>query len=36
MDHKEIACKGVDLIYLAQDMDQWRFLVNTKINLRVL
>jgi hypothetical protein len=27
---------GIDWIDLAQDRDQWKFLVNTVINLRVL
>jgi hypothetical protein len=30
-----IGCKGVDWVYLAQDMDQWRALVNTVINVRL-
>jgi hypothetical protein len=28
--------KGVDWIHVAQDRDQWRALVNTVMNLRVL
>jgi hypothetical protein len=32
---REIGWYGVDWIELAQDMDQWRALVNTVMNLRV-
>jgi hypothetical protein len=35
MDLREIGWDGVDWIELAQDMDQWRALVNTVMNLRV-
>jgi hypothetical protein len=35
MDLEEIGCGGVDRIGLAQDIDQWRALVNTVMNLRV-
>jgi hypothetical protein len=35
LDLKEIGWGGVDSIRLAQDMDQWRALVNTVMNLRV-
>jgi hypothetical protein len=35
MDLREIGWDGVDWIYLAQDRDQWRALVNTVTNLRV-
>jgi hypothetical protein len=35
MDLREIGWDGVDWIYLAQDRDQWRALVNKVMNLRV-
>jgi hypothetical protein len=38
MNEKKIISKifdGVDFILLAQDMDQWRTLVNTVMNIRV-
>jgi hypothetical protein len=35
MDLREIGWNGMDWIDLAQDMDQWRALVNTVTNLRV-
>jgi hypothetical protein len=35
MDFREIGWDGMDWIYLAQDRDQWRALVNTVMNLRV-
>jgi hypothetical protein len=35
MDLREIGWVGMDWIDLAQDMDQWRALVNTVIILRV-
>jgi hypothetical protein len=35
MDLREIGWDGVDWIELAQDMDQWRALVNTVMNLWV-
>jgi hypothetical protein len=35
MDLREIG-DGMDWIELAQDRDQWRALVNTVMNLRVL
>jgi hypothetical protein len=35
MDLREIGWDGMDWIYLAQDRDQWRYLVNTVMNLRV-
>jgi hypothetical protein len=35
IDLKEIGWNGVDWIYLAQDRDQWRTLVNTAMNLLV-
>jgi hypothetical protein len=35
MDLREIGWGGMDWIYLAQDRDQGRALVNTSMNLRV-
>jgi hypothetical protein len=35
MDLREIEWDGMDWIYLAQDRDQWRALVNAVMNLRV-
>jgi hypothetical protein len=35
MDLRKIGWEGVDRIDMAQDMDQWRALVNTVLNLRV-
>jgi hypothetical protein len=35
MDLDEIGCEGVDWIYLAQDRDQWRAVVNTIVNSQV-
>jgi hypothetical protein len=35
MDLREIVWEGMDWINLAQDMDQWRVLVNAVMNLRV-
>jgi hypothetical protein len=34
MDLREKGWGGMDWIYLAQDRDQWRALLNTVINLR--
>jgi hypothetical protein len=34
-DLRETGCRGMDWIYLAQDRDQWRALVNTVMNLRI-
>jgi hypothetical protein len=36
MDLRDIRGGGMDWIELAQDRDQWKALVNTVINLRVL
>jgi hypothetical protein len=36
IDLREIGGGGMDWIYLAQDRDQWRVLVNKVINLWVL
>jgi hypothetical protein len=35
MDLVEIGWGGLDWICLAQDRDQWRFLVNSVMNLRI-
>jgi hypothetical protein len=35
MDLREIVWKGMDLIYLAQDRDQWQVVVNTMTKVRV-
>jgi hypothetical protein len=35
MDIREIEWDGMDWIDLAQDMDKWRALVNTAMNLQV-
>jgi len=32
---QEVGCEGVDWIYVAQDRDRWRALVNAVMNLRV-
>jgi hypothetical protein len=32
---RDIAWSGMDWIYLAQDKDQWRAVVNTVMNIRV-
>jgi hypothetical protein len=36
MDPREIVWDGVDWVDMAQDRDEWRALVNTVSNLRVL
>jgi hypothetical protein len=36
IDLREVGLDGTDWIDLAQDRDQWRALVNTVMNLRVL
>jgi hypothetical protein len=35
MDLRKIGWKGVDLIYVAQDRDQWQALVKMIMNLQV-
>jgi len=35
MNVKEIVCKGVDSIQLAQNTVQWRALVNMTVNLQI-
>ena len=32
MDVQEVCCEGVDYIYLAQDLDGFRALLNAKMN----
>jgi hypothetical protein len=36
MDLGKVGRGDIDWIHLAQDMDQWRALVNTVMNIRVL
>jgi hypothetical protein len=36
MDVREIRCDGMDWIDMAEDREQWRALVKTVMNLRVL
>jgi hypothetical protein len=35
MDLREIECDGIDWIYMAQDREQWRALLNTAMSRRV-
>jgi hypothetical protein len=35
MDLSETGCEDEDWMHLTQDVDQWRALVNTVMNLRV-
>jgi hypothetical protein len=35
MDLQELGCGSMDWIWLAQDKDRWRALVNALMNLRV-
>jgi hypothetical protein len=35
MDLRQVGCRGMDLIDVAQDRDRWRALVNAVMNLRV-
>jgi hypothetical protein len=35
MDLREIGWNGMDCIYLAQNRDQWRAVINTILNLQL-
>jgi len=35
MEYREIVCGGVHWIDLAQDLDQWRAVVNTSVTLPI-
>jgi hypothetical protein len=36
MDLKEVGCRSMDLIELAQDRDRWRALANAVMNFQIL
>ena len=35
MDLQEVGCRGMDWIYLTQDRERWKKLVNAIMNIRV-